>query len=142
MYECHGWTDKFQLFQFSFSSSHTVKSSVRRTEVRQKKSYGQTQTHRNTDPIQSNTFNGKNLLLNLLNTNGTIQSKHAVLLTRSVSMQCNAMQCNAIQCNAMQCNQLCACNVEVQSVRPWNGVSQSFFFFIFFFQNTKMTKSC
>jgi hypothetical protein len=56
----------------------------------------------------------KNLLLNLLNvTDGTIQNKHAVLLTlRSVSMQCNAMQCNTMQCNAMQCNNTMQCNAQ------------------------------
>jgi hypothetical protein len=53
--------DKFQLFQFSFSSIaySQVCPSVRRSEP--KKSYGQTQTNRNTDPTGGNTFNGKEL---------------------------------------------------------------------------------
>jgi hypothetical protein len=61
--------------------------------------------------INHETLQWQNLLLNLLMakklntmTNGTIHSKHAVWLIRSVSIQCNAiMQCNAMQCNAMQC---------------------------------------
>jgi hypothetical protein len=38
MYECHGWTDKFQLFQFSFSSvAYSQVSLSVRTEVQAKK---------------------------------------------------------------------------------------------------------
>jgi hypothetical protein len=37
MYECHGWTDKFQLFQFSFSSVIQSKCLSVRTEVQAKK---------------------------------------------------------------------------------------------------------
>jgi hypothetical protein len=51
MCECHGWTDKFQLFQFSFSSVIQSSKSVRPHGPNQKKKekdkfYGQTQTHR------------------------------------------------------------------------------------------------
>jgi hypothetical protein len=101
MYECHGWTDKFQLFQFSFSSvAYSQVSLSVRTEVRsQKKRYGQTQTNRNTDPIGGNTFNGKNFL-NLLNvTDGTIQEQ--TCRTINITFSQYAMQCNAMQCNTM-----------------------------------------
>jgi hypothetical protein len=37
MYECHGWTDKFQLFQFSFSSALQSSKSVRPYGGQQKK---------------------------------------------------------------------------------------------------------
>jgi hypothetical protein len=50
MYECHGWTDKFQLFQFSFSSVaySQVSLSVRtRSEPRD----GQRQTNKQTHKI-------------------------------------------------------------------------------------------
>jgi hypothetical protein len=108
---------------------------------------GRTETQ--TDPIGGNTLNV---------TDGTIQDKHAVLLTlRSVSMQCSiTMQCNAMhnamQCNAIQCNKYkpaCAynamqCMYGSPSVRTeW---SQSVIFFLFFFhfflKIQKMTKSC
>jgi hypothetical protein len=72
------------------------------------------------------------------------KSKHAVLLTRSVSMQCNvrnAMQYNAMQCNTMQCNAM-QCNAwdGSPSVREWNEVSQSFFNFVHFLTLENMTK--
>jgi hypothetical protein len=112
-YECHGWTDKFQLFQFSFSSvaySQVVCPSVRRSG---KKRDGQ--TDRQTQ-IRSE------VILNV--TDGTIQeqtcrtinitfSQHAMHARNAIqcAMQCNArnaIQCNAMQynatCNAMQCN--------------------------------------
>jgi hypothetical protein len=149
MCECHGWTDKFQLFQFSFSSvAYSQVSLSVRTEVRsQKKRYGQTQTNRNTDPIGGNTFNGKNLFLNLLNvTDGTIQEQTCRTINITFSqyaMQCNAMQCNTMQCNAMQCNAINAMHVSMhamhnamyvrKSVRPYGMKSQSFFFFFSFF---------
>jgi hypothetical protein len=55
MYECHGWTDKFQLFQFSFSSVAYSQSSLSvRTEVPTKKRKICYNKHRNTDPIGGN----------------------------------------------------------------------------------------
>jgi hypothetical protein len=102
MYECHGWTDKFQLFQFSFSSvAYSQVSLSVRTEVRsQKKRDGQ--THRQTQ-IRSE------VILNV--TDGTIQEQTCRTINITFSqyaMQCNAriqcaMQCNAM-CNAIQCN--------------------------------------
>jgi hypothetical protein len=64
MYECHGWTDKFQLFQFSFSSvAYSQVSLSVRTEVptKKRKRKNVTDKHRNTDPIGGNTFNGKKI---------------------------------------------------------------------------------
>jgi hypothetical protein len=53
------------------------------------------------------------------------------------AIQCNTMQCNAIQCNAMQCNAM----YVRKSVRPYGMKSVShFFFFLFFFENTKNDK--
>jgi hypothetical protein len=55
MYECHGWTDKFQLFQFSFSSvAYSQVSLSVRTEVGAKKKLTDKDT-KNTDPIGGNT---------------------------------------------------------------------------------------
>jgi hypothetical protein len=97
MYECHGWTDKFQLFQFQFSRIQSSKS-VRPyggPEPKKKLTDKHKQTEKHTDPIGGNTFNGKKFALNLFNGKkikrpmAQFKSKHAVLLTlRSVSMQC------------------------------------------------------
>jgi hypothetical protein len=139
MYECHGWTDKFQLFQFSFSSvAYSQVSLSVRTEVRsQKKRDGQ--THRQTQ-IRSE------VILNV--TDGTIQeqtcrtinitfSQYAMQCNARITM-CNAMQCNAMQYNAMQCTQCTQCNAMYNvcmEVRPSvrNEVSHFFFFFFHFF---------
>jgi hypothetical protein len=137
MYECHGWTDKFQLFQFSFSSvAYSQVSLSVRTEVQAKKKRdGQTQTDKHTDPIGGNTLNV---------TDGTIQEQTCRTINITFSqyaMQCNAIQCkcNAMQCNAMQYNAMqyntMQCNAMqcMYGVRPSvrNEVSQSFFFFFF-----------
>jgi hypothetical protein len=96
MYECHGWTDKFQLFQFSFSSITYSRKSVRPYgQAKKNVTDKQVNTH---DPIRS--IQWQEFALEFINvTDVTIQNKHAVLLTlRSVSMQCNTvMQYNAIQ---------------------------------------------
>jgi hypothetical protein len=54
MYECHGWTDKFQLFQFSFSSVAYSHKSVRPYGGPEpKKRDGQTHRQtKHTDPIE------------------------------------------------------------------------------------------
>jgi hypothetical protein len=57
MYECHGWTDKFQLFSFSSVAYSQVSLSVR-TEVptkkkKRKKHIEQTQKHRSDRVIHS-----------------------------------------------------------------------------------------
>jgi hypothetical protein len=71
MYECHGWTDKFQLFQFSFSSVAYSQVSL---SVRPEQSVGQ-QTKTQIDRVIHSM--AKNLLLNLLLnvTDGTIQEQ-------------------------------------------------------------------
>jgi hypothetical protein len=168
-HECHGWTDKFQFFscqyvrmsrmdrqvsvisvQFQFSriqSNKSVRPYGGPNKKRKKKCYRQTQKQ-----IRSNYTHSmeKNLLLNLfalnlLNvTDGTIQNKHAVLLTlRSVSMQCNAMQCNTIQCNAIQCNAIQCHNAMYvrKSVRPYGMKSVSHFFLFFYFFSQYVRKS-
>jgi hypothetical protein len=111
VYECHGWTDKFQLFQFSFSSVAYSQKSVRPYGGPEpKKRDGQTQTE--THPIGGTHSMAKlhfeSFVLELNVTDGTIQEQtcRTILTLRSVSMQCNAMQCNtmhAMQCNAIQC---------------------------------------
>jgi hypothetical protein len=151
MYECHGWTDKFQLFQFSFSS-YSRSLSVR-TEVRSQKNVTDNTDRKNTDPI------GGNIQWQRLNvTDGTIQETcRTINITFSQyamhAMQCNAMQCNVIQCNAMQCNTQCNVMQCMESVCPksflsiqWNlwsqfesGISSVFKFF--HFKKYKMTKS-
>jgi hypothetical protein len=151
---CTNVTDgqtSFSYFSSVSVQSHTVKKSVRPyggpNKKRKKKCYRQTQKQ-----IRSNYIHSmeKNLLLNLfalnlLNvTDGTIQNKHAVLLTlRSVSMQCNAMQCNTIQCNAIQCNAIQCHNAMYvrKSVRPYGMKSVSHFFLFFYFFSQYVRKS-
>jgi hypothetical protein len=127
MYECHGWTDKFQLFQFQFSRIQSVSLSVR-TEVPTKKKKKKMLQNRNTDPIGGNTLNV---------TDGTIQEQTCRTINITFSQYArnartmHAIQCtyaiHVMQCNAMQCN--------VMEVRPSvrNEVSQSFFLFFYFF---------
>jgi hypothetical protein len=92
MYECHGWTDKFQLFQFSFSSVAYSHKSVRHGGPSQK----MTDKHKEQTETQ--------IRSEVKNPMAIIKSKHAVLLTLLFSQY--AMQCNAIQCTyAMQCTQ-------------------------------------
>jgi hypothetical protein len=67
MYECHGWTDKFQLFQFSFSSvAYSQVSLSVRTEVPTKKRKKKI-CYRQTKQIRSEVITpmAKILLLNL-----------------------------------------------------------------------------
>jgi hypothetical protein len=68
MYECHGWTDKFQLFQFSFSSvAYSQVSSVRPYGGPPKTDGQNTNTtDKHTDPIGGNTFNGKKFALEFI----------------------------------------------------------------------------
>jgi hypothetical protein len=107
VYECHGWTDKFQLFQFSFSSVAYSQKSVRPYGGPEpKKRDGQTQTE--THPIGGTHSMAKfieSFVLELNVTDGTIQEQTCRTINITFSqyaMQCNAMQYNAR--NAMQCN--------------------------------------
>jgi hypothetical protein len=133
MYECHGWTDKFQLFQFSFSS-------VAYSQVESVRPYGRSGQKKNVTNTTHTQIRSE-VILNV--TDGTIQNNAVLLTLRSVSMQCNAMQYNAMQynamqysiavmqCNAIQCNAM-QCNVCTESVRPYGMKSVSHFFFFFF----------
>jgi hypothetical protein len=131
--ECHGWTDKFQLFQFSFSSVaySQVSLSVRYGGPEPKKKLTD-KRHRNTDPIGGNIKRDRwhiqeqtcrTITAHAMQCNGTL-------------MQCNVMQYNvmhAIQCNAMQCNTMYVMEVRPSAVE-W---SHHYFFFIFKIQNDK-----
>jgi hypothetical protein len=151
-HECHGWTDKFQLFcqyvrmsrmdrqvsvisvQFQFSRIQSSKSVRPYGGPNQKKEKKYATDKHKTQIRSGNTLNV---------TDGTIQEQtcRTINITFSIcAMQYNAQyntmqnaiqtQCNTMQCNAMQCN------VRVRpSVR--NEVSQSFFFFLIFFWSVR-----
>jgi hypothetical protein len=120
MYECHGWTDKFQLFQFSFSSvAYSQVSLSVRTEV-QTKADGQTQTKKQETQIRSRNTIQWQKKINV--TDGTIQEQTCRTINITFSqyaMQCNAMQCNdnAMRHNTMQCNAM-QCNTMYVQIRP------------------------
>jgi hypothetical protein len=128
--ECHGWTDSFKLFQFSFSSVAYSQVSLS-TEVPTKKKKKK-KKKKNTDKHTETQIRSE-VPLNV--TDGTIQEQTCrTNITFSQHMQsqctqCNTMQCNAIQCNAMQCNAM----YVLKSVRPYGMKSVSHFLFFLFF---------
>jgi hypothetical protein len=93
--KCHGWTDKFQLFQFSFSSvAYSQVKSVRPyggPEPKKKLTDKDRKTHRSDRRYHIKRDRWHNL------------SKHAVLLTLRSVRQCNVN-------NVTQCNVMYACN--------------------------------
>jgi hypothetical protein len=104
MYECHGWTDKFQLFQFSFSLSRIQSSKSVRPYggPEPKKRDGQTQTDKHTDPIGGNTFNGKEFALEFIHSMATkICFEFIHLKELNDLMQCNPMHCNTSTCGVL-----------------------------------------